>query len=46
MNHPIAGGIGVQRDRGPERERQIAIGQIGYINGSLVEQGELIEAER
>jgi hypothetical protein len=41
MNHPIAGGIGIQRDRGPQRERQVPIGKIGYSNGGLVEQREL-----
>ena len=47
INEPsVTGGIGVQRDRGPQREREVAIGQIGNRNGGLVEQRELIEAER
>ena len=36
------GGIGVECDGGPEREGQVAIGQIGYSNGGFVEQRELI----
>ena len=41
----VTGGIDIQRDRRPEREGQIAIGEIGYSNGGLVEQRELICGE-
>jgi len=42
----VASGIDIQRDGSPQREREVTIGQIGDRNGGLVEQRELIEAER
>ena len=41
----ITGSICVQGDRRTGRERQVAIGQIGYINGSLAQQCELFRTE-
>ncbi len=38
----IPGGIGIECDRGAVCEGQVPIGQIGYRNGGLVEQRQLI----
>ena len=41
----VTGGIGIQRDRRTGRECQVAISQIGYSNGGLVEQRELASGQ-